>query len=76
MRTIVLKFDVDDEVYLSSEKDIKATITGIRIDPGDHIAYRCSWFSGREHKVDFFEASELYHVKPSDGLQIGFKRQT
>lgn len=65
-----MRFDIGSVVFIA--KEIEALVTSIRIDENNHVVYRCSWFSGTEHKTDWFEECELNSRKKPVQLRIGF----
>lgn len=52
--------------------DIPAKITGICIKPGS-ITYECSWWSGRDKKLEWMYDFEFKEVISHENIKIGFK---
>ena len=51
--------------------EISAIVLSVSIDFNNHITYRCSWFSGKERKSEWFEECEI-SFRELDTIRIGF----
>jgi len=64
-------FPVGTKVFLRD--DIPATIKSILIKSEDCVGYECSWFNGRERKLEWFSDYEFSCDNINKSI-IGFKK--
>lgn len=60
------------KVNIGGNDTIEATIQSVWID-NLNIKYKCSWWSGKDRKEDWFYESELDPIDQNKMVKIGFK---
>ena len=53
--------------------DIRAVVLAVMIEENRHVSYKCSWWSGREHKSEWLGSIEVSGDEGTAEMKIGFK---
>lgn len=62
MKSIPIKFDITDKVFIDGDTSIVGIVVGINVYPSG-VTYKVGWFNGGESMFDDFDEFRLEETK-------------